>query len=226
MLSISKHYKLLALFAACFCFASLASADVIVLRPGDLTGNPNAVGGQPEPFPGGLSEYAVAVSWTQNIGFQNVVIDVFNLQNFDLVDPMTVNFLLRSGTLDGTEIGAGSVTVAAGAISDGNPFNGLTLPADTYYLIASAPFFNGAWLGLEGGEQTHAQAAFGTEFIRDPRNPLFTGDFTPLGVGYSVQGDLITGGGGAAEVPEPSSWLLMGTSLLALGGYLRRRKLP
>jgi hypothetical protein len=224
MQSISKHYKLVALFVACFCFASLASASVIVFRPGDLAGNPNAVGGLADPFPGGLSTDAVAVSWTQTAAFNNVFIQVFNLQNFNPGE-MTVSFFLRSA-LDGADISTGSITVAGGAISNGQPFTGLTLDSGTYFLIASAPTFSGAWLGLEGGEETHAAASFGTEYIRNSENPGFTAEFTPLGVGYLVNGDLVNGGGGGAEVPEPGSWLLLGTGLLALGSFLHRRSLP
>jgi hypothetical protein len=212
----SKNYKLFALVLACLCFASLASAELIVFRPGDAQGNPNQLGGLDD---GGLSEYALAVSWTQTIGFQNVIIDVFNLQNFDPAADMTVNFFLRSDLL-GTNDFTGDVTVLADATSDGQPFNSLTLGPGTYYLIASASNYNGAWLGLEGLEENHPQASFGTEYLRNPENPSFTAEFTPLGLGYRVSGDAVTNG----EIPEPGTWLLLSTGLLTLAGVLRRRR--
>jgi hypothetical protein len=213
---VPKNYKLLALILACLCFASIASAEIIVSRPGGPQGNQNQLGGLDD---NGLSEYALAVSWNQTIGFQNVIIDVYNLRNLDPAANMTVNFFLRS-TLLGANDFTGDVTVLADATSDGQPFNSLTLGPGTYYLIASASNFNGAWLGLEGLEETHPQASFGTEYLRDPENPLFTDIYSPLGLGYQVSGDAVTNG----EIPEPGTWLLLGTGLLTLAGVLRRRR--
>jgi hypothetical protein len=217
-----KLYKLLALVVVSLCFASFASAEIIVFRPGDPLGNPSSLSGAEVD---GVSENAVAVSWTQEIGFVNVFIDVFNLQNNSGVQEMTVNFFLRN-TLLGANIGTGSVTVEEGATSNGSPFTGLTLGAGTYFLIASAPLFDGAWLfGIPDPDtaSNHVNASFGSEYTTTtgPADfqefPVLDG---PLGFGFEVNGTVADAG----AVPEPGTWVLLGTGLLALAGVLRRRR--
>ncbi len=59
----------------------------------------------------------------------------------------------------------------------------------------------------------------GVTVCSDPNQYLFWDDFHPTAAGHAILANFI----GADVVPEPSTFLMLGSGMLALGGFVRRR---
>jgi hypothetical protein len=219
---VNNYKKLLILVVACFVVSSVASAGTIVSRLGDPNGTEIPVG---EDVFGDLDQI-LAVSWNQTFASLNMAVEAYNVRNLG-ADPMQITFELRSGTADGVVVDLSpgdpasvTLTVGTGLTIGTLPlFAGGSLGPGTYFLVASAESYIGAWLQ---GDVLSDFAAAGAAFGPEQLSSLGTGgvfqDFT-LGVGFAVMGDVAAG-----AVPEPATSLLIGAGLLLAGGLLRRRR--
>jgi hypothetical protein len=177
---------------------------------------------------GGSFEQSVSIlSWTQIDAYSNVAITAF-LNGNDPAYSGTAYLMTRigPGATAADEV-AHQTFAAIGDFAYHNItlFTGLTLPADSYYLLLWAPLNTRssiAWGGTAHGTATFTRApgvtggagydlAFGPSLY--PPNEVFF-PFTNNDLTYAVTGDVI---------PEPSSLIMLATGMTLLVRRARRR---
>lgn len=98
-------------------------------------------------------------------------------------------------------------------------------------IVFTNPFSNAGWynlaFGVDGtGADTHFSAwVNGTKYIDESYNNTIAGlDSGYVGLGRKMHYDNVSGYSSTEPVPEPSTILLLGSGLLGLGWYGRKRK--
>ncbi len=166
-----------------------------------------------------------AVSWTQTGTYTNV--DISAMLGGHLGNPGTGDLYLMNSIGPGTTVAnqLDFITLTLpGATYSTMPtlvFSGLTLGPGTYYLVLNDTN-NLGFIGLSSPVETaDGGVTINADLLgmgaSDPYPPATTLAPFDREIGFSVTGNAVT------ATPEPSSVLLIGSSLAAFAGVLRRK---
>lgn len=217
---MKKTHLLIATLVSVLLFSSRAESNIVttigsqhftdgqIISGGVFTYNP-AVSGNPSPFnafngsdPAGPD---FSASWT--FAFSIPVSDMISAAS------ITIGIFDHDSAATGNQVASFSLNGTLDLTADLNALFENRGGAQTEYNVYTLPLPGSAFADLSAGNAT---------FALELQGPSFIGNLPYNGAGLDFSTLDITTNDGGATVPEPSTMLLLGTSLVGLMGYGRR----
>ena len=190
------------------------------LATNDFTGTPT-LGGRT--LPSGVYHFGAAAGLTGTLTLDaegnNNAFWVFQIGSALTTASSSVVQVIHLGSNGGIDDGVfwqiGSDATLGGGVGAGTQFEGNILALGSVTLITNATDLNGRVFALTGAVTLDQNTI---EIICPNGGPGYSG-----GLKFDTEGNIVPIGGGPTPVPEPATMLLLGSGLVGLAGFARRK---